>query len=111
MLLLVLYLVVLVSPPLVILWGAIARFGFAWSLLLIPIGAIAGAVFLAVSGACCYEYSIRMSDRIDPPPAGSLGASTGRGIMTFVLMAFCSWLGSGLGAWLVLLYYSLKLAR
>lgn len=101
-----LFLMVLISPTLLILWGAFARFGFTWSLLLIPVGAIVGFVLMAIAGAYFYGLIIWLNDRqTGPPPAGAIGAATGRAIMMFILMGLFGWIGSELGAWLATNYW------
>ncbi|MEA5515413.1 hypothetical protein [Nodularia sp. UHCC 0506] len=98
--------IVLISPTLLILWSALARFGFNWNLLLIPVGSIVGFVLMAIAGASLYEFIIWLNDRqTGSPPAGSLGAGTGRAILTFILMVLFGWIGSGIGAWLVRRYW------
>lgn len=94
-----LLMIMLVSPTLLILWSAIERVGLTWSLLLIPTGAMTGAVVMAIVGACLYEFIIRLNDRqTGPPPAGAIGAGLGRAIMALILMVLFGWIGSGLGA-------------
>jgi hypothetical protein len=91
---------VLASPTLLILWDAKARFGLTWNLLLIPVGAIVGFVLMAIAGAYFYGLITWLNDRqTGPPPAGAIGAATGRAIMTLILMVLFGWIGSGLGAW------------
>ncbi|MFM2064602.1 MAG: hypothetical protein RLZZ507_4273 [Cyanobacteriota bacterium] len=98
-------LMVLASPTLFILWGAFNRFGFIWSLLLIPVGGMVGFILLAIAGASFYGYLIWLDDlKTGPPEAGSLGAGVGRGIMMFIMMFLFGWIGSGISAWLVSIY-------
>jgi hypothetical protein len=95
-----LLLMVLVSPTLLILLSAKARFGFTWNLLLIPVGGIVGFVLMAICGAYFYELIIWLNDRqTGPPESGAIGAATGRAVMTFILMVLFGWIGSGFGAW------------
>lgn len=94
-----LLMMVLASPIFLILWSAIERVGLTWSLLLIPAGAMIGAVVMAIVSTCLYEFSIWLNDRkTGPPPAGAIGAGVGRGIMGLIFMALFGWVGSGLGA-------------
>jgi hypothetical protein len=88
------------SPTLLILWSAIAAHGFAWSLLLIPVGALLGAIGMAVGAAswCALEFH-RDDEKTGPPPAGSLGAGLGRGIASLIAMGVFGLIGSGVGAW------------
>ncbi|WP_041234089.1 hypothetical protein [Cylindrospermum stagnale] len=46
-----------------------------------------------------YGFIIWPDDRqTSPPPAGAIGAATGRAIMMLILMVLFGWIGSGLGA-------------
>ncbi|CAD5989496.1 hypothetical protein PCC9214_05584 [Planktothrix tepida] len=99
-------LIILLSPTLFILWGAIVRVGLTWSLLLIPVGGIVGFVLMAIAGACFYDFMIKLEDReTGPPESGAIGAATGRAIVSFIWMILLGWIGSGLGAWLVTGYW------
>ncbi len=98
-------LMVLVSPTLFILWGAFARFGLTWRLLLIPVGGIAGFVLMAIAGMYLCNYNFELDERqTGPSEAGSLGG-LGQAIMALIAMALLGWIGSGLGAWLVARYW------
>ena len=93
-----LLMMVLVSPTLLILWMTIDQIGLTWSLLLIPTGAMIGAVVMAIIGACLSAYNFWLDDRqTGLPPSGSF-AGLGRGIVTLVLMVLLGWIGSGIGA-------------
>jgi len=84
-----------------ILWGAIERFGFVGSLLLIPLGAIGGAVLLGVGGGCLYEFLIMLEDRrTGLPESGSFGG-LGRAIVQLIIICLGGWIGSICGSWLV----------
>ena len=94
-----LFVMVLVSPTLLVLWSAIDRVGWTWSLLLIPAGAGIGAVVMAIIGGCLSTYSFWLDDlRTGPPGSGSF-AGLGRAIVTLVLMVLLGWIGSGVGAY------------
>jgi hypothetical protein len=98
-------LMVLVSPTLFILWGAFARFGLTWRLLLIPVGGIVGFVLMAIAGMYLCNYNFELHERqTGPSEAGSLGG-LGQAIMALIAMALLGWIGSGLGAWLVARYW------
>jgi hypothetical protein len=93
--------VLIVSPWVLILWGAIVRVGFVGSLWFIPLGAIGGAVLLGVGGACLYEFRNMLEDRrTGLPESGSFGG-LGRGIFTLIILLVGGWIGSICGAWLV----------
>jgi hypothetical protein len=95
-----LLLMVLVSPTLLILLNAKARFGLTWSLLLIPVGGIVGFVLMAICGAYFYGLITWLNDiQTGPPEAGAIGAATGRAIVTLIFMVLFGWVGSALGAW------------
>lgn len=82
------------APP-----AAGIRFGFTWSLLLIPVGGLFGFVLMEIGGAYFYGFIIWLDDhQSGPPPAGAIGAATGRAIMMLILMVLFGWIGSGLGA-------------
>lgn len=99
-------LIILLSPTLFILWGAMGRVGLTWSLLLIPVGGIVGFVLMAIAGACFYDFMIKLEDRrTGPPESGAIGAATGRAIMSFIWMILLGWIGSGVGACWVTSYW------
>jgi hypothetical protein len=96
-----LFLILLVSPTLIVLWVAIAHLGLVWSLLLIPLGAIGGAVLLGVGGGCLYEFLIMLEDRrTGLPESGSFGG-LGRAIVELIIILLGGWIGSICGSWLV----------
>ncbi|MCB8766602.1 hypothetical protein L2E68_22610 [Planktothrix agardhii 1029] len=98
-------LMVLLSPTLFILWGAFARFGLTWRLMLIPVGGIVGFVLMAIIGMYWCNYNFELHERqTGPSEAGSFGG-LGQAIMAFIVMALLGWIGSGLGAWLVASYW------
>ncbi|NJL91076.1 MAG: hypothetical protein HC916_15780 [Coleofasciculaceae cyanobacterium SM2_1_6] len=93
--------VLIVSPWVLILWGAIERFGLISRLWFIPLGAIAGAVVLGIGGACLYEFLNMLEDRrTGLPESGSFGG-LGRGIFALIILLVGGWIGSIGGAWLV----------
>lgn len=101
----ILALILFLSPTLIILANGLSRIGFAWSLGWILAGSIVGALGFAIIGAILYEFQIRWEDRqTGPPESGSLGAATGRAIVTLIFMVMFGWIGSGLGAFLALRY-------
>ncbi|VXD16800.1 hypothetical protein [Planktothrix paucivesiculata] len=98
-------LIILLSPSLLILWGAFARFGLTWRLLLIPVGGIVGFVLMAIAAMYLCNYNFELHERqTGPSEAGSLGG-LGQAIMALIAMALLGWIGSGLGAWLVANYW------
>ncbi|MBD2485569.1 hypothetical protein [Planktothrix sp. FACHB-1365] len=98
-------LIILLSPTLLILWGAVARFGLTWRLMLIPVGGIVGFVLMGIVGAYWCNYNFELDDhRTGPPEAGSF-AGLGRLIIILIVMVLLGWIGSGLGAWLVASYW------
>ena len=93
--------ILLVSPWVIILWGAIEQFGFVGSLWFIPLGAIGGAVLLGFGGGWLYEFLIMLEDRrTGLPEVGSFGG-LGRAIVELIIILFGGWIGSICGAWLV----------
>jgi len=98
--------IILVSPTLMIIWNAFARFGLTWRLMLISVGGIVGFILMAIAGGCFYEFMIKLEDqRTGPPESGAIGAGTGRAIISFIWMILLGWLGSGFGAWLIMTYW------
>lgn len=98
--------IILVSPTLMIIWNAFARFGLIWRLMLIPVGGIVGFILMAIAGGCFYEFMIKLEDqRTGPPESGAIGTATGRAIMSFISMILLGWMGSGFGAWLIMTYW------
>lgn len=98
-------LIILLSPTLLILWGAVARFGLTWRLVLIPVGGIVGFVLMGIVGAYWCNYNFELDDRRTSPPEAGSFAGLGRLIIIFIVMALLGWIGSGLGAWLVANYW------
>lgn len=98
-------LIVLLSPTLLILLGAVARFGLTWRLLLIPAGSLVGFVLMAIVGAYWSNYNFELDDRRTSPPEAGSFAGLGRLIIIFIVMVLLGWIGSGLGAWLVASYW------
>ncbi|MBR8833000.1 MAG: hypothetical protein DSM106950_02885 [Stigonema ocellatum SAG 48.90 = DSM 106950] len=98
-----LLLMVLISPTLLILSIAIATVGFNWRLLLIPIGAIVGAILLSMSGFCL-SYLLYWKDHDKNYQPGSMGGFGG-GILTMMVMVLFGWIGSGFGACWVAKYW------
>jgi len=98
-------LIILLSPTLLILWGAVARFGLTWRLLLIPVGSIVGFVLMGIVGAYWCNYNFELDDRRTSPPEAGSFAGLGRLIIIFIVMVLLGWIGSGLGAWLVARYW------
>ncbi|CAD5990225.1 hypothetical protein PCC9214_05744 [Planktothrix tepida] len=98
-------LIILLSPTLLILWGAVARFGLTWRLLLIPVGSIVGFVLMAIIGMYWCNYNFELDDRRTGPPEAGSFAGLGRLIIIFIVMVLLGWIGSGLGAWLVASYW------
>lgn len=98
-------LIILLSPTLLILWVAVARFGLTWRLLLIPVGSIVGFVLMGIVGAYWCNYNFELDDRRTSPPEAGSFAGLGRLIIIFIVMVLLGWIGSGLGAWLVASYW------
>ncbi|MFB2920080.1 hypothetical protein [Aerosakkonema funiforme] len=101
----ILVLILFVSPTLIILWSALSRVGFVWSLLWILAGSIIGGLLLAIAGAVFYGLLTAWDDRrTGPPEAGAISAGLGRTIVTLIFMVMFGWIGSGLGAFLAFNY-------
>ena len=98
-------LIILLSPTLLILWGAVARFGLTWRLLLIPVGSIVGFLLMGIVGAYWCNYNFEVDDRRTGPPEAGSFAGLGRLIIILIVMVLLGWIGSGLGAWLVASYW------
>ncbi|MBR8832500.1 MAG: hypothetical protein DSM106950_00255 [Stigonema ocellatum SAG 48.90 = DSM 106950] len=89
-------LMVLISPTLLILSMAIATVGFNWRLLLIPTGAMVGAILMSIS-SFYISHLLYWKDHDKNYQPGSMGG-IGGGILTMMVMVLFGWVGSGFGA-------------
>ncbi|WP_208344412.1 hypothetical protein [Aetokthonos hydrillicola] len=98
-----LLLMVLISPTLLILGNAIAQVGLKWRLLLIPSGAIVGAIFMSILGFCL-SYLLYWKEHDKNYQPGSMGGVGGM-ILTMIVLVLFGWVGSGVGACWVAKYW------